>query len=133
MKVNQNKPIVFFDGICNLCNSFVNILLKIDKHNRFYVASLQGETASKKIPNQISQRDSVILLEGDKIFFESDAVLRIFTICGGIWKIFAVFKLIPRKIRDKIYNWVASKRYKWFGKRNTCRMPTQKEKDKFLE
>lgn len=134
MKPTQEGPIVFFDGVCNLCNSFVNLLMSIDKNSQFRIASLQGDTAKRLIKeDKTVLPDSVILLKEGKLFVESDAVLEIVKTLGGLWKILLIFKIIPRGIRDSVYRAIAARRYKFFGKKDTCRLPTQEEKDRFLD
>ena len=119
--------LVFFDGVCNLCNSTVQILLNIDKYQRLKFGSLQGETAKNILPAyQISPEKltSIIFIHNDKSYTESTAVLEIFRVLGGPWKALYIFKIIPGFIRNGIYRIVARYRYKWFGKKDQCRIPS---------
>jgi len=120
--MNDNNPIILFDGICNLCNGSVNFILKRDKKKQFRFVSLQSDEGKElikryKIPQET---DSVILIRKNKIFVESDAALKISGLLPTPWKWLTIFKIIPTKWRNKIYNWVAKNRYKWFGKRDVC-------------
>ena len=132
---NRNFHIIFFDGVCNLCNGFVDFILKRDHRGDFRFASLQSETAAELLPDDAlpGKEDSVILLTSDgTIHRRSDAVLTIASILGGGWSLAHGFRIIPRGLRDRIYTWIANHRYSWFGKRDTCRLPTEAEKERFL-
>jgi predicted DCC family thiol-disulfide oxidoreductase YuxK len=129
----EEKPILFFDGVCNLCNSFVDFLLSRDSGQLFY-ASLQGETAKQKLDPKLRGEDlkSLVLLDQNVVYIKSDAVLRIFWRIGMPWKLLRLFTFLPRGTRDQIYDWVAAHRYQLFGKRETCRIPTPEERARFL-
>ena len=129
------NPIVLFDGVCNLCNGSVQLILKRDPEARFRFASLQSE-AGQKIqaehgldPGALS---SILLLEDGRLFRESDAALRIARHLPGAWKLLGVFKAVPRPIRDGVYRFIARNRYRWFGKSETCWLPTPELKGRFL-
>jgi predicted DCC family thiol-disulfide oxidoreductase YuxK len=137
MKINtETQPyIVLFDGQCNLCNGAVQFIIRHDKKNRFVFASLQSEVA-KKLLNEIqapSSLDTIVLIKGNKHFKKSDAVLEIAKNLSGLWPMVHGVKIIPRFLRDVLYNWVAKNRYTWFGKRNSCLSPSPEFIDKFLE
>ena len=129
-------PIIFFDGVCGLCNSFVDWVIQRDKKAVFRFAPLQGETAKQYLgsPFQVEDQNqwTVILVDEQGTHNRSTAVLRILKRLGGILKIFLGFYLIPVKLRDLIYKWVAKHRYQWFGKMKNCRIPTAKEKSFIL-
>lgn len=132
----ENKSIIFFDGVCNLCNNSVQFIIKRDKHKRFLYASLQSDAARDillqfKIKN--SGFDSIILLENGKLYQKSTAILKIVKQLNGFWKLNYVFILIPKFFRDFIYDIIAKNRYKWFGKREVCLLPTGDMKLRFLE
>lgn len=130
----KGKNIVFFDGYCNLCNKAVNFLMNRDKKKRFYYASLQSDLFQKiSIKHNLKPVDSVVLLKGKQIFIKSGAVLEIAKTMGGVYSLITIFKIIPSAFRNKLYDWIAKKRYSWFGKKNTCRIPTDEEKAFFLE
>lgn len=113
------KSIILFDGICNLCNSSINFILKRDKKKQFNFVALQSEKG-KELMEQFqiaSETDSVILIHKNEIFIESDAAIEISKLLPFPWNWAVAFKMIPEKCRDTIYRWVARNRYKWFGKR----------------
>ena len=129
------NPIILFDGVCNLCNNTVDFVIRKDKHKQFRFVALQsaaGEKLSENF-NIPPETDSVILLDKNQVYFESDAVLKIAGLMGFPWNLPLVFKIIPQNTRDAVYKWIAKNRYKWFGKRNTCRLPTPEEKIYFPE
>jgi predicted DCC family thiol-disulfide oxidoreductase YuxK len=132
----MTSSLVFFDGVCNLCNGTVQFLLKIDKHRHLQFASLQGETAKKVLPvYQISpgKLSSIIFIHNNKIYTESSAVLEIFRVIGGLWTILYVFKIIPAFLRNGLYRLVARYRYQWFGKKDQCMIPSPSLKSRFLD
>ena len=131
----MQQSVVFFDGVCNLCNGTVQFLLKIDKHQRLQFGSLQGETAKRILPiYQISTEklSSIIFIHQNKVYTESTAVLEICKVIGGACRILYIFKIIPAFIRNGIYKRIARNRYQWFGKRSSCRIPTPSERGRFL-
>jgi len=128
----SKKSIVFFDGVCSLCNAFVDFLIARDKHDRLQFASLQSETAKKELDVQFTAKlSTIVMLEEEKIHLESDAALHAIASLGGAWKIVLVLKVLPRFIRNAFYQFVARNRYKWFGKQE-CRIPTAEEQSKIL-
>lgn len=133
-KKEYKSPIIFFDGICGLCNGFVDFLLKVDTKNKFFFATLQGDTAKSLLPSEmIDNMDSVVLYVNGKTLKKSEAVLEIFRILGGFWKIVTVGKYLPEFLRDKAYDLTADNRYSIFGKKDVCRIPTPDERSKFLD
>lgn len=138
----MEAPILFFDGVCGLCNSFVDFCLSRDHRGAFRYATLQGETATRLL-SQAGLGDSatgspgewmrsVVLWEDGKVHRKSEAVLRVFAGLGGIWKLAVVGRLLPRGLRDLVYDFIARNRYRWFGKRETCRLPKPEERARFL-
>jgi predicted DCC family thiol-disulfide oxidoreductase YuxK len=135
-KTKDNRRIILFDGWCNLCNSTVNIILRVDRKAKFSFASLQSEAGIRlKTLYNLEPYDnhSVILIENGKVFRQSTAVLHVLNILGGGWKIFYGLIVIPAPIRDYFYLIIARYRYKWFGKRKTCRVPTGDEVERFIQ
>jgi predicted DCC family thiol-disulfide oxidoreductase YuxK len=129
--MENQYPIILFDGFCNLCNGTVDFLLKRDHKKQFRFAPLQSETGKLlirkfEIP---SNTDSVILIKLNRIYFESDAALEIAGMLPFPWKLGVIFKIVPKKIRNGLYRWIAKNRYSWFGKRTTCRIPTSENRD----
>jgi predicted DCC family thiol-disulfide oxidoreductase YuxK len=132
----MNNPIILFDGVCNLCNRSIQVIIKNDRKKFFRFASLQGKLGQevlKKHQLQTDQLHSFILLEGDHIYTKSTGALRIFRELGGGWKLLYGFMIIPRFIRDAVYNFVSRNRYKWYGKREECMLPTPELKERFLD
>ncbi|MES2769831.1 MAG: DCC1-like thiol-disulfide oxidoreductase family protein [Bdellovibrionota bacterium] len=125
--MESNCVIVYFDGVCGLCNRFVDFLLKHDKSKSLKLAPLQ--TAKRKNETEIN---TVILSINGYEYFKSDAAIRALAFLGGFWITILLLLVIPKFLRDSIYEFVAKNRYKWFGKRDTCRIPTPEEKDRFI-
>jgi len=113
-----------FDGICNLCNRSVDFVLKRDNKKQFRFVSLQSEEGRKMVEDfQIPEdTDAVILIKSKQVYLESDAAIEIARMLSAPWKWATVLKVIPLKLRDGIYRWIARNRYRWFGKRKTCRV-----------
>lgn len=129
----HNRPVLFFDGECNLCNSAVQFIIRHDKKKLFLFAPLQstaGQDALKQFSGHVP--DSVILFYNNRYFIKSAAGLNILRLLGGGWRFLYAFIIIPRFIRDWVYNIIARNRYKWFGKRNECMIPTPELKERFL-
>ncbi|MBL8008254.1 MAG: thiol-disulfide oxidoreductase DCC family protein [Ignavibacteria bacterium] len=130
----ENK-VILFDGVCNLCNSSVNFIIDRDKNNIFKFAALQSE-AGKNFLCQFSlnetEFDSVVLISGNKYFVKSDAALNIVKEFPGFWKTLYVFRIIPLSFRNYLYDFIAHNRYKIFGRKDSCRIPTPELKEKFL-
>jgi len=130
-----HPPLILFDGICNLCCGWVQFLIRQDKDRKFKFASIQSESGQKLLNSVgISTKimETVIYLKGNQCFQKSSAVLEILNDMGGVWKIFVVFKLIPKPIMDGIYQFIAKKRYRYFGKRVTCYLPGAENQKRFL-
>ena len=129
------NPIVLFDGVCNLCNGSVQFLIKRDPQARLRFASLQSETGQKLQADfgmDPQALDSVILVDGDRWYKESDAALRIARNLPGAWKLLTAFRIVPRPLRDAVYRLIARNRYRWFGKSETCWLPTPELRGRFL-
>ena len=129
------KSIILFDGVCTLCNASIDFVMKRDHKNRFLVGALQ-DPISKKVLSDFqvdhSYLDSLILVESGKIYFRSTAALRIAKKLNGLWPLFYIFIILPTFLRDPVYDWIGKNRYRWFGKKNTCRIPTAEERNIFL-
>ncbi len=132
--MEQQKPIIFFDGVCNLCNGAINFIIDRDKKGYFKFAPLQSSIAENYIPQSVIEKtDSIILWNSGQLYSKSTAALKISRHMDGAWKGLYAFMIIPRFIRDFVYEIIAKNRYKWFGKRDSCRMPTKDIKNRFLE
>lgn len=132
-----NKQLILFDGICNLCNRSVQFVIKHDKHNTFMFAALQGNTGKEIIKTfniDPSKTDSILLYSKEKgIKVKSSAALLITKNLGFPINILAIFLIVPRGIRNMVYNFIAKNRYKWFGKKDSCMIPTKALQSRFLE
>jgi predicted DCC family thiol-disulfide oxidoreductase YuxK len=131
-----SHPIIFFDGVCNLCNRFVQFIIKHDEKSQFKFASLQSEAARSMLPENFwadKKLSSVVLLEEGKTFSRSTAALHILRRLGGLWKMMYVFIILPPVICNLVYDVIAKNRYRWFGKRESCMIPVPELKDRFLE
>jgi predicted DCC family thiol-disulfide oxidoreductase YuxK len=129
------RPIVFFDGVCGMCNFFVNVLLRIDRRQVFLIAPLQGETAARLLPPLSAKPEEwsmIVLDEKGKVFDQSDASLEVYRRLGGLWWLLSLARFVPRFIRNPAYRVIARNRYRWFGHRDQCRIPTPEEKARFL-
>lgn len=125
--------VIFFDGVCGLCNGFVDFILKIDKSQSFTFSPLQSEYAAQHLaPEHIRDLTSVVYLKDGQKFLKSRAVIEILNDIGGVWKLAQLGKIIPDQLRNKAYDLVAANRYKIFGKKETCRLPTPEERARFL-
>jgi predicted DCC family thiol-disulfide oxidoreductase YuxK len=127
--------IILFDGVCNLCNHVVQFIIPRDPNRYFYFAALQsnvGHQLLKQYHLSIKEISTVILIQNDKHYTKSTAVLLLARRLPGLWPILAIFIIIPRFLRDPIYDWVARNRYKWFGQKTECMMPTPEIKTRFL-
>ena len=137
MDIPKNKKIILFDGICNLCNDVVLKVIKYDKKNIFLFSSLQskiGKEITDHLGIEISKIDSIILYEpGVSYDIKSTAALKILQDFSGIWNLFSILLLLPEGFRNLIYDYIAKNRYKWFGKKEKCMIPSSELKEKFLD
>jgi predicted DCC family thiol-disulfide oxidoreductase YuxK len=130
------SSVILFDGVCNLCNGIVQFIIKRDPKGKFRFASLQSECGQKllgKFGLPSDEFDSIVLIKGEQYFLKSTAGLRILKELGGLWKLLLVFTYLPAPFRDFIYDQIARSRYRIFGKRESCMIPTPELKARFLE
>lgn len=122
--MSLEQSFILFDGYCNLCNGVVDFLLKHARKNQFGFIPLQSETGKEMIQKYKlpENPDSVILIASERVFIESDAALEIVRSMQFPWKIILVFSIIPRPLRNKFYRFIASNRYRWWGRRRDCRV-----------
>jgi predicted DCC family thiol-disulfide oxidoreductase YuxK len=130
------RPVILFDGVCNLCNRSVQFVLGHDRRARFLLAANQSEAGRRRLAahgfdGEIPQ--TIYLVEGGRLYRESTAVLRIARGLGFPWSLAWAAILVPRFLRDAVYHFVARNRYRWFGRREQCRLPQPGEKERFLE
>ncbi len=132
MEVANN--IVFFDGVCNFCNGTVNWLMARNKRRNLLFSSLQGSTAKRLVPQEmLVDLSSIVYYRKGSMYTKSTAVLFICKDMAWYGGLALPFLLVPRVVRDGVYNWVARNRYKWFGKSDTCRIPSAAERTRFLD
>lgn len=127
--------VILFDGVCNFCNSSINFIIRHDKKNRFHFAPLQSEPGTAIIKQHNLPEEflsSVILIEDGKAYVKSTAALRIARRLNGGWPLFYGFIILPPFCRDWVYNIIARNRYKWWGKKESCMVPTPEVRKKFL-
>lgn len=131
----SSSPIILFDGICNLCNRSVQFIIKHDKEKVYRFAAFQSK-AGQKLLQQYNlppkQYPSFLLIENNKAYTHSTAALKVAKNLSGLVKLAVVFNIIPAGIRNFVYNFVARNRYQWFGKKESCMIPTQELKARFL-
>ncbi|MDY6765129.1 MAG: thiol-disulfide oxidoreductase DCC family protein [Halobacteria archaeon] len=135
-EIPEDKPIVLFDGVCNLCNGFIQFIIPRDPEAKFRFAPLQSEVGNDLLEGfnaQTEELESIVLVEGDRYYKKSSAVLRILKHIGGVYSLLYPLRFIPRPIRDYIYDFVADHRYGWFGKKDQCMVPSPENKSRFLE
>ena len=132
--VMQKQTVIFFDGLCNLCNGAVQFTIERDHKNIFHFASLQSGFAELELQNfkvDLAQMNSFILLENGKLYQQSTAALRVAKKLNGLWPLLYAFIIVPPFIRNAVYNYIAKNRYKWFGKKESCWVPTPDLKSRF--
>lgn len=132
----KNKKIILFDGVCNLCNSSINYVIDHDKNDTFRFVALQsdlGELIQEYIGIENKSLDTIILYVPDEAYYiKSTAAIKVMREFLGFWKLTQIFLILPSPIRDLVYNYIAKNRYRWYGKKESCRIPTPELKAKFL-
>ena len=130
----KGAPILLFDGVCNLCNGVVQFVIRQDPKGKILFASQQSNVGQRLLDQyNLPDLQSVILIEGDKVYRNSDAALRLFHHLGGYWAALEVFKVIPSPFRNWVYRLIAGNRYRLFGKRKQCMIPTPEVRKRFLD
>ena len=130
-----NAPLIIFDGVCNFCNYWVNFAIKRDRKKKLRFTPIQSETGARVLAeHQVNTTalSSVIFIDRGKVYTQSSAACRIARYLDGGWKIFYAFIIIPKFVRDFFYNIIARNRYRWFGKKEACMIPTADIKERFL-
>lgn len=134
-QIAANKKIILFDGVCNLCNTSVTLVIKRDRKDSFRFAALQEEPGLlliRKYHIDPSTTDSIVLIQNERAYTKSSAALRIARHLGGIYTLLYVFIIVPPFIRNWVYDYIAKNRYKWYGKKESCMIPTPELRRKFL-
>jgi predicted DCC family thiol-disulfide oxidoreductase YuxK len=132
---NSTMSVLLFDGVCNLCNGAVQWVLRHDRRGEFRFAALQSETGQallRQFGRSSTDFDTVVLIDGDRIYTHSGAALEVARRLGGIWGVLAALRIVPRPWRDAVYNWVARHRYRWFGRQEACLLPRPEWRERFL-
>lgn len=136
MDLPANKKIILFDGVCNLCDSSIQFIIRQDKKDQFRFVALQSDLGMeiiKHIGIDTSKIDSIILYEpGNAYYYKSEAALKIAKELGGIYSAIGWFSVLPKSWTNVIYDYIAKNRYKWYGKKDACMIPTPELKAKFL-
>jgi predicted DCC family thiol-disulfide oxidoreductase YuxK len=131
----ERSSIIVFDGVCVLCSGWVRFLLPRDRAGRFRFATMQSDAGRRLLAQHgLDPEDPVsfLLVEGDRAYTDSGALLRILCRLGGWWRSTGIFYAVPRFLRDALYRWVARRRYRWFGRREACFVPTPETASRFL-
>ena len=138
MALSMSEPeraVIVFDGVCVLCSRSVQFVLKHDKQRRFRFATMQSKSGALLMRTHgLDPADpaSMLLFEGGTAWTDSEAVLRIAAGFGGAWRLTAAARIVPKGLRDTMYRFIARRRYRWFGKRDTCLLPSVETADRFL-
>lgn len=136
-KLPKDKQLILFDGVCNLCNNSINYVIKHDKQNIFMFAPLQGKAGQQIIKHyniDTSKTDSILLYSEEKgLKIKSSAAIAIASKLGFPRSVLTIFLIVPPFIRNWVYDYIAKNRYKWYGKKDACMIPTPELKAKFLE
>ncbi len=132
----SDQRVILFDGVCNLCNSAIKFVLKRDTKSVFKFASLQSDVARKLLSDlEVSDTalDTIVFIDQGKVYTRSTAALRVSKHLSGLWPLMTGFMIVPLFIRDWVYNLISKNRYRWFGKRDTCSIPSPDVENKFLK
>ena len=132
----DQRPTILFDGVCNLCNATVRFVIRRDRRRRFRFAPLQSDAARQLLgvtePGAVAL-DSILLVEGSRVYRKSEAALRIARQLNHPWPLLAVFSILPRGVRDRVYDYIGNHRYRWFGRTESCQVPAPGDRDRFLD
>jgi predicted DCC family thiol-disulfide oxidoreductase YuxK len=131
----KDQSIILFDGVCNFCNGAVNFLIKKDKKSQLKFGAIQSEQGQELLRTyglSTTEINTFIFIENKKAYTRSTAALKVSKYLGGLWPAFYGFIIVPKFIRDGIYNWIAKNRYKWFGQKDECMIPTPDVRQRFL-
>lgn len=131
----QNKDVILFDGVCNLCNGAINFIIQRDPKDRYRFAALESDIGQELLAQHSidpATIDSIVLIRDNKAYVKAGAALRIAGGMSGAWPILGILRVIPNFIADAVYDFIARNRYHWFGKKESCMIPTPELKEKFL-
>ena len=136
MNPSDGHAVIVFDGVCVLCNGWIGFLLRHDRKQRYRFAAMQTRAGRALLSEHGLDADdpmSFLLLDEAGARTDSDAVLGVLTGLGGIWRTAAAFRLLPRALRDPAYRWLARNRYRWFGKKQVCYLPSAEQRHRFVD
>lgn len=135
MTAEENNPILLFDGICNFCNGWVNFIIRKDKKKKFRFASIQSESGKKLLKQyELPENgETAVLIYNGKAHIKSTAGIHVLYHLGGLYSLWFAFIIFPAYVRDFYYDIIAKNRYKWWGKMDSCMIPTQEIKERFLQ
>ena len=136
MKQLDSRRIILFDGVCNLCEDVVQFVFKHDRRNCFHFAALQSQAGQELLEQHglpTDTFDSFVVLQGGKMWQQSDAALQVVRHLGPPWSWLTLFSVLPKPLRDAIYDFIAKNRYRWFGKKQACLLPSPDMQDRFLK
>lgn len=131
IKLSHDHPILLFDGECILCNNVVQWAWRHDKKGNIRYATLQSQLA-EDLPNDAQGLSTVVLIKNGKRYTRSSAVIELLRSIGGVWSLITITHIIPKGIRDYLYDWIAANRYRWFGKKDSCMMPPVGWAERFI-
>jgi len=135
-RLDASGPLLLFDGVCNLCNASVQFIIDRDPQARFRFAALQsdvGRALAAECGIDADALDSIVLVEDGRCYTHSSAALHVARRLSGGWPLLAALTVVPRPLRDLVYGFIAARRYRWFGKEETCRIPTPELRARFLD
>ncbi len=125
--------VLFFDGVCGLCNGVVDFVMRFDSKQIIRFSPLQSDYAKSKLPASLTEDlSTLVVLKNDQIYTQSEAVFLIAQQLGGVFRLLLIFKILPASLNNQIYSWISRSRYQIFGKKDSCRLPTIAEKARFL-
>lgn len=133
---SDDHPILLFDGVCNLCNGAIQFVIPRDPEGKIRYAPLQsdlGETVQESAGLSTDDLETVVLVDDGMAYTKSDAAIRVGEHLGGVYRLLSLGRLLPRGLRDRIYDVVAENRYDWFGKKDQCMIPDEDVSDRFIE
>jgi len=135
-EIPDDDPVILFDGVCNLCSGFVQFVIPRDTEGKYRFASLQSDVGRALLAEHglpTDELESIVLIEDGESYVKSSAIIQIATGLGGVYRALSPFRFLPRSIRDRVYDFVAEHRYRWFGKKDQCLMPSGDVESRFLE
>ena len=131
--LDSNRPIIFFDAHCILCSRFIKVILKNDKGN-LYFSGFDSQIAAELLPSEIRiEPSTVVFSKAGKLFFKSKAIFEILKELRFPWQVLQIFKIFPQPWNDKVYDFIAKNRFRWFGKADTCFLPTVEQQTRFID